>query len=458
MTPRYVTPRDPSRRTDGYAGAFVAHLHGRPWHPYQRLAADVLGELLPSGRYAYPIGVVLLPRQCGKTTLGMDLALGRGLVNRDYRAAYAAQTGHVTTERFAERIGELSDGPLAGRVTPRRSAGTERVTLPGRSFLKAFPPKAGALRSNALDLVIVDESQEHGEILGEQLDLTIIPTFTTRPRRQMLLIGTAGTDASGYLRRYYDLALSGAPGVALIDYGALDGEDTDDRDLWPRRHPGLALGLTDTDALETARAAMGYAGFAREFFNVWTRTAVRLFDPTAWSEVQDPDAAPVGGLCLSFDVTPDRDAAAIAIADDTDTLEIIEQRPGVDWLLPRLLDLQTSTGAPIAADRYGGAGPTTDALEQAKADLILMGTADVANAAAGFLDGVNNREVRVVPSRVLDDSVEGAARRPIGDAGGFAWSRKGSSRPVVALVAASGALWGARHRPPAPVRPSASAH
>ena len=345
MAPRWATPRDPTRPSDGAAGAFVAHLYGRPWYPHQRLAADVLGELTPAGRYAYPIGVILLPRQTGKTTFVMDLALGRAKVHHDYRVAYAAQTGHVTTERMGERMAEIVDGPLGTTARLRRSAGTERVTL-GRSYVKAFPPKAGALRSNALDLVIVDEAQEHGDILGEQLDLTIIPTFTTRPRRQLILVGTAGTDASGYLARYLEAARAGAPGYALVEYGALEGEDTDDETLWPLRHPGLAAGLTDTDALRTARTTMGPAGFAREYFNVWTRTAVRVFDPDAWAAVQAPGTVPAGRVCLSFDVTPERDGAAVAVADPAGCLAIIEQRPGVDWLLPRLLEGYSTPTAP----------------------------------------------------------------------------------------------------------------
>lgn len=442
----------------------VADMHGRPWHVHQRLAADVIGErvLIPghgaAWRYAYPIALVLLPRQTGKTTFGLDLAIGRGLVHRSYRAAYAAQTGHVTTARMVERMGELSGGPLASRAVSLRSQGRERVNMPGGSYLMAFPPKAGALRSHALDLVIVDEAQEHGELLGEQLDLTIVPVFTTRPRRQLILIATAGTDASAYLRRYLDAALDGAPGYALVEYGAAPGEDTDDRSMWPRRHPGLAVGLTDVAALETARAAMGYAGFAREYFNVWTRTAVRLFDPDAWGACQQPDSQPVGTLCLGFSVAPDRDAAAIAIADTTDTVELIVQRAGVDWLLPMLLDLQARTGAAIAARRNGADGPTVDQLDAAKATLVPMAGVDVANAAAGFLDGVTDRALRVVPSAALDDAVEGAARRDIADTGGFEWAHRLSTRPVMALIAASNALWGARHAPAPAVKPSVSAH
>jgi len=71
--------------------------------PWQRYVADVIGERTSSGRYRYPLVVVTVPRQTGKTTWALDLALGRCMVHSDYRVAYTAQTGHITTERFADR-------------------------------------------------------------------------------------------------------------------------------------------------------------------------------------------------------------------------------------------------------------------------------------------------------------------------------------------------------------------
>ena len=453
MSPRLATPRDPSRPSDGQAGAFIAHLHGRPWKSHQRLAADVVGELLPDGRYAYQIAVVLLPRQTGKTTLVHDLAIGRGLMYRDYRAAYAAQTGHVTTERMVERIEELASGPLADKVRARRSAGTERITLPGRSYLKAFPPKAGALRSNALDLVIVDEAQEHGVVLGAQLDLTILPVFSTRRRRQLIIVATAGTDTSDYLLRYLEAARALLPGYCVVEYGAAAGEDPDDESIWPLRHPGLAAGLTDVDYLRSMRVAMGPAAFAREFFNVWTRTSDRAIDPADWAAVQTPGAVAVGRRCFGLDVAPDRSSGAVAVADAHGFGELVDQHAGTDWLVGRLLDLQARHDTPIACARYGAAGPIVDELERRRARLLVMTSGDVANAAAGLADALEARTLRIVPSVALSESVDGAAKRALGDSGGFQWARRTAAASPAPLVALSGARWGALHSPGTPARP-----
>lgn len=452
------TPRDPSRPTDGHAGAFVAHLLGRPWAPHQRYVADVAGELLPNGRYAYPICVVEEPRQVGKTVGLFDILLGRALQYRDYRCAYTAQTGHVVSERFVDRFEELEPNELLEpRLKLRRSGGTERVTVrKTRSYIKAFPPKDGALRSSSLDAVVVDEAQEHDEALGVALDRTIIPVFTARPRRQLWVVGTAGTDASQYFARYLKAARAGEPGYALFSFGAPDGVDPDDETLWETWHPGLAAGLTDVDALRVARTTLGQAGFAREYATIWTRVQVHAIDPEKWRSVQRSADMPPGRLALGVDVAADRSGAAIVIAGPRNHVEVIEPSIGVavpsdveDARSPaaaRALELQAAHGAPIAIDSVGPSGTLRDELERAGAELLPTNLQHVANAAAGFLDLLDAGALEIYPHPALDDAVQIAEKRSAGDAG-FAWSRKTSAGSIAPLVATCAALWGRQRLP-----------
>jgi hypothetical protein len=458
-----MTPRDPTRPTDGAAGAFVAHLHGRPWTPYQRAIADLVGERTPAGRYAYPVCVIQLPRQVGKTAFAFDLALGRCLEHRDYAAAYTSQTGHATTERFNERMTELATTALAGRVRSRRSAGTERMTLGAGSYLKAFPPKDGALRGSALDLVIVDEPQEIGEAQGYALDQTILPVFTTRPRRQLILIGTAGTDQSAYLARYLAMARAGEPGVALVEYGATSEDDPADPAVWHRVHPGLAVGLTDEDALRSALAVMGPAGFAREFLCVWQTSSDRVIGAVDWAAIRHRDGTPADGVppVLGCDVAVDRSGAAVvACWPDTEghpTLEVIEHGPGTDWAAGRLLGLHAAHGSPVVLD--GGTGPASTVVDQLRGRgdelppwVRAVTPREYTTACAQLLDGIGDKSIRHRGDPALDAAVAAAARRTVGD--GWAWSRRLPTVDVSPLVAASLALYGDRHRPPAPGRPA----
>ena len=475
VLPRVTVARDPARPTLAATGAFVAHCHHRAWLPWQLQTAATIGEQKTGGpvrvvqgiqhhAFAYPIVVILVPRQCGKTTFLFDNLIGRVLAYQDYRAAYTAQTGHVTTERFGERIAELPSTPLAARIKSRRSAGTERLTAGHNSYLKAFPPKDGALRGSALDCVAVDEAQEIDELLGVGLDQTILPTFTTRPRRQLILIGTAGTDASKYLARYVALGMGGAAGVALIWYGATVDDDPADPAVWHRVHPGLAAGLTDDDALQGALNVMGPESFAREYLCVWQETGSRMIPARMWTACQRVKSAPAAGVppVLGVDVAPDRSATAIVACwpdaiDGQPVWEVVDYAPGTDWAPTRLQELTRKhrLAGPPVTDNQGPVLTVVDACTKLKVPTRQLTVPEYATACQSTLDAIEHARVAHRNEKPLSTAVAGAVKRPIGD-GGWGWGRRTATVDVCPLIAASLALYAHEHRPNL-VRPSVAA-
>jgi hypothetical protein len=446
---------------------------------WARAAVDVLGEHhpdpvdeTPTGRliyrYRYEIGVVLVPRQSAKTTTALDIALGRCLAApaaAPFLAAYAAQTGHVTTERMGDRFTEVGASPLLrDRLKPRLSQGTERLTvISSRSYIKAFPPKAGALRSSALDLVIVDEGQEHDmEPLGRLLDHTIHGTFTTRPRRQFLILGTAPDRPGTYLERYATLARAGAPGVALIDYGATPDEDPADPATWHRRHPGLAAGLTDEAFLRT-QYELDPAGFAREHLNVWPAEGAAsgaAIPASAWHAAALPDdeahlldtARPrPDGLALAVAVDGERAAlcAAYRLDEHRVLVKVHHADAGTAWTLTAARDASRRFGLPVTVDAFGPAGPVVDELKRAGTWLDVVTTGAYTTACVGFLADVIADPPRLVhlAQPVLTTAALTAGRRVL-DRGTWAWSRRAGD--VTALEAASLAAHAARNAAPAP--------
>lgn len=360
-------------------------------------------------------------------------------------------------------MADLAGTALGRTVGRRRSAGTERFSFARRgSYLKAFPPRDGALRGSALDLVVVDEAQEITEMQGTALDQTILPTFTTRPARQLVLIGTAGTDLSLYLARYLALARGGAAGVALVEYGATKDDDPADPAVWWRVHPGLAAGLTDVDALSSALAVMGEASFAREYLNVWQASGTRVIPAKAWQAARRAGATPRPGTAPVFavDVALDRSAACImAVWPDRDGCpvgEVVQYAPDVGWAGARLIELYHQHRPPlIVADSQGPVLTVVDELTRAKIPVMQTGARDYSAACASMLDRIKAGQVAHRGETPLDAAAAGGGKRTIGD--GWGWGRRTSTVDVSPLNAYTLALWADQRRPPAPARPSVSA-
>jgi hypothetical protein len=72
----------------------------------------------------------------------------------------------------------------------------------------------------------------------------------------------------------------------------------------------------------------------------------------------------------------------------------------------------------------------------------------MARACADLVDQVGAASLAHRAQGLLDDTLAGAGRRPLGD--GWAWSRRRSDADISPLVAATLAAWAARTRPTPP--------
>ncbi len=431
----------------------------RPWLPYQRFIGQVAGEKRPDGAYAHPIVLLTMPRQSAKTTTIYDICLGRGRGYRNYRCRYSTHKGTITSERYVDWFSEIELHPgIAEQMKLRMSRGTESIGWRRtKSYFQAFPARKGALRSAALDLVVVDEAQEHDAALGKTLKEMIGATFNTRDRHQLWIVFSAGTDESAYAAEYIGRAKDGDPLIAWFDYGCPPDVDPTDPRHWLSWHPGLAYGLTNRGALEVALADSA-AVFTREYGNIWTRTAAGPLIPADMYEAAKGAAGdmPPGRLCVGVDVELDRSGAAISLAGPDRYLELMETVT-VDQAAARLLELADLTGGPIALDSVGPVGTVLDTLRRKipAADhehrLLVMKMQDVANAAAGWLDDLKAGGLHIWPDPDVDAAVEGAAQRTLGE--GWAWSKRHSASKIAPLVSMCAARWGHDHLPPEPARP-----
>src|SRR5699024_6812873 len=155
---RHHTPRTPDRPTIGPRIGVVSRALGRPLMPWQQRAADVAGEIDPeTGRLAYPLVLVTVPRQSGKTALVLATQLDRCVSGRSQRVWYTAQTGAKAAEQFKEMIETVERSPFAPGCKAYRAAGDVRIDIPALgSRMKAHPPTGDSLHGNQSDLNVID--------------------------------------------------------------------------------------------------------------------------------------------------------------------------------------------------------------------------------------------------------------------------------------------------------------
>lgn len=354
----YATPRDPSRQTLGPGIALIADALGRPGMPWQREVWDVATELDAFGNLVYEIVLVTVPRQSGKTTLFGPVQIHRALTIPNCKTFYTAQTGQAARARFNDLWQLVEGSPLVGRATLRRSAGDEGIKWPNRSQNKIFAPVESALHGETPPLVGLDEIWEYDELLGDAiLEGAIIPAqITLGGRRQIWLMSTAGTAASGFMRKWVKRGRKSVdtpgsyPKLAYFEASLRPGDDPYDPVAIARFHPAVGHTQTVADLLAIATGGgesgegVSRATWLRAFCNVWAETKDPLIAPEVWDAMGDPTiGAARSDVAISWEVAPDN-AMGVVLATwrvgGMPHTRIVHAAPGTQWMEDLLVQIR----------------------------------------------------------------------------------------------------------------------
>lgn len=458
VPPRFATPRTPGRPTLGAAVTRAASRMGIRLGPHQQLVSDVAGEVLPDGRMAYPVVVVLMPRRGGKTKLLLPTFVQRSSFIPSARCWYTAQTGADAGSTFREDwLPELQPMKDAGLVTTRMSNGSESFALPTRSSRVAvFAPTPKALHGKDADVVGIDEAWAFSMAQGKALMQAVKPAQLTRPQRQLWVISAGGDDSSEWLLDWRELgrALTGPdqgiayfewhPEVVERDGGGYDlapWVDLDDPAVWANTHPAVGNHAT-VEALAEDRAVFGADEFSRAYLNVFqTGALVRVLPRIAWDRNVDPDVGvePGPGVVVAYDVAPESSSSSIVLArrdiDGAVVAEHVDEGPGSGWVADRVDQLCLRWGADPVADSRGPASVVTAELQRRGRVVRELDAGDVANAAEQLLAALLEDRITVRQSDVMDAAAAAAAKRQLLDR--WAFTRRGSSGNVAPVVALS---------------------
>lgn len=448
--PRFATPRRADRPTLAGAAAKLAATLGTPFMGWQDDVNAVALELDPAtGDLAYGLVVVTVPRQQGKSLLMRVNAARACLARPSTRVDSTAQTRGDARDRWEEGAQAFQASPLAPLIRKVRvSIGDERIVWRNGSEWRVFPPTADGLHGASSDLIVIDEcwAIDHRTIQAAQ------PAMAARRHRpQLWIISTAGDDTSTVLREYVELGRATHadpdPPMAFFEWSAGDDDDPDDPATWARCMP--ALGLTvRPDVIRQAYETMLPGEFQRAFLNRWTHAREQVIPAAWWTACADPASQLGPGVVFGLDVNPERSMAAIAVAGPATEggrrhVELVDHRPGTDWLVGRAAELvKVHRAAGVVIDRQGPAATAdvVDGLARRGVACSATNAGEYAAACARFYDAVRDRTLVHRAQTELDAAVAGAARRPLGDR--WAWTRSKSTADITPLVAATLALDG----------------
>lgn len=444
--PRWASQRRPERETLGPALGAVAELLGQPLMPWQQHVADVGLELLDDGRPAYREVTFTVPRQSGKTTLILSWEVQRALgwaqnLGQPQRIAYSAQTGKDAREKLLDDQVPILEPHrrVLGITKIMRAFGSESVQWKNGSRLTLLASSQDSGHGKTLDLGVKDELFADVDMRRDQ---ALNPAMATRPHAQIITASTAGTMESVALNMAVKIGREAVEenretGIAYFEWSADVEDDPADPATWWKCMPALGRTIT-LEVVEHAYRTLPLGEFKRAYLNIPTASDERVIPATLWAAACDPNIEAIGSV-FAFDVNPERSSAGIVAVGEGPIVEVVDYRPGVGWLVERLVELRDRYNARFVFDRNGPAGAFAEELEAQEVPLLEMKPQDVVRATGAFYDAVIEGRFRVRSNSDLDRAVAGAAKRDVGDA--WTWARKNSSVDISLLVAATLGLW-----------------
>jgi phage terminase large subunit-like protein len=428
----------------------LATVINQPFMPWQQLVADVAGEIEPStGLPAYREVRVTVPRQSGKTTLILVAEVDRCIAwGPDQRVLYAAQDRQSSRAKWEEQYKLLNRTKLRDIVRLRKRSGEERMEFPRTDSMVAITASGeSAGHGQTLDLGVIDEAFAQKD---ERLVQGFRPAMLTRPAAQMWIVSTMGAEDSIFLHDRIDdgrarVEADERSGVAFFEWSAYDDDDPDDPATWWRCMPALGRTVTES-VIQTDHDALPPEEFARAYLNRRTSSGAAVMDLGSWQRGREPTSQVAGLPCFALDVTPNRSHASIAVAgwrpDGRVHVEVVEHRPGTDWIVERMAELERRWHPwPVIVDPGSPAASLLVDLAALGVQTETLDARSYAAACAQFYDAVMGPEPRIVhlDQPVLNLAVGNARKRVLGDA--WAWARKVGA-DVSPLVAVTLARWG----------------
>jgi hypothetical protein len=423
--------------------------------PWQQHIADIALEMVIDDRTglevpAYREIVVVVPRQCGKTTLCLSLELQRALLwGTPQVIGYTAQTGWDARRKLIDDQAPILEGSQLASTMKRvyRGAGMESIHFKNGSRIDVMPSTATAGHGRVIHQGIIDEAFADED---DRREGALLPAMSTKRDAQLIVISTAGTQSSLYLKRKVEQGRARVEAgidesAAYFEYSAGEDDDIDDPLVWAKNIPAMGLTIDET-VIRHARSTMTEGEFRRAMLCQWTVLDEAAIPAKYVARVMDETTAPSGALSFGIDVAMDRSWGAISVADETGRVELIDHREGVSWLVDRTLELWRRHRGALVVDGYSPANSLVDRLEAGGIPVTRYSIRDMTAACGLFYDAVLDDAIRIRPHASLEAAITSAKKKQM--ASGWLWSRTVETADLTPLFSTTIAYHHATNRRP----------
>lgn len=457
---------------------------GRPLDPWQAWILERgLGQI-PDDESLDPSAKMMaadtcgcwVPRQNGKGDIILALEMGWlflfgvPLITHSAHLYATAAEGFQRIRTLVEENEDILGKAILRVWSTNGKQGIELTRKYKRARLLFMAREGGQGLGFSTPKIILDEAQA----LDADLMQTVLPTMSAQVDPQIWFFGTPPRHGRAWIYQIKESGERCDPGVAWFDYGIdyIDPNLPEFREvvgsLETNRETNPSMGVMRPNRTGVRqKAALGELNklgmtirFAQERNGMWLpkeRTAAdHSIDPQVWGLRQAIKPEVPGDLVIAFHVNARRNHATIVWAGKLGgfwRVGIAEHRPGVDWLLERLVDLKVKY-APVAFTvdarsettikqlRDNGIKLPDDPEKPKRGDLIIPTMTDVATAFGLIVDAANGGWIQHHNEPPLNSAIS-APPRPL--SGGSTFDHK-QGIEVGPAVAAGLAMWAYRER------------
>lgn len=403
-----------------------------------------------------------VPRQNGKSALLVARELAALLLVPEERLIiHSAHLVGTALEGFRNIKGLFENyDDLGKRVKRIREAnGEQGIEMMDGARLLFRARARGNVRGMSPQLLILDEAQ----ILPDEAWSSMLPSVSAQVNSQIWLTGTppGPTDPGEVFSRMRKSAISGDDKrVAWLEW-SVDGDiAVEDRRLWAKANPAMGIRINE-DTVEDELHSMDEATFARERLGMFAsdkQLAVIPGDVWAARAVDEVPDVPISAI--GIDMAPDAARVSVAVGLKTDDgvhVELADITAAsdstdalVEWIVAR-----AKRRVPILIDAMSPARLLIPILKARKCKVIVMSGGEVIESTAGFFNSAKEGTLTHFGQEQVTESLAGARRKPIGDAGGWKWDRKSMNVDLTPIMAVTNAHYGVVKFGAARVRPEA---